>query len=115
MFAKIYRIKSGTEIESLIKSGSAFKCGNFILRVAPNSLGHMRFAAVLAKKLKLKGVSRNFYKRKILAALANLFKSYIKSNSLDVLIILLAIPQDKVYQVFNEEIIEVLPKLKLND
>ncbi len=121
MLPKNLRLKKSVQITETFKKGESIKGSSLICKFTPNNLNSDLLAVSISKKLKLNAPSRNRIKRQITHAYKEVFlnqlanpenkNDYSKKNN--IFIILHSIPFKKPrYQVFREDLIKLLSKLK---
>ena len=64
MISKKYRIERAS-VNFILKKGESFSSKLFIIRYTKNNKGYDRYAAVISRKISLKAVERNRFKRQI--------------------------------------------------
>lgn len=66
------RLGAGVALEALFKQGAVANSPFFVLRYAPNALGHPRYAFAVGKRLAPHAVDRNATRRRLRAAVDEL-------------------------------------------
>jgi len=113
---KNLRLKKSLQITETFNKGESIKGSSLICKFKPNNLNSHLLAVSVAKKLKLTAPNRNRIKRQITHAFKEVFLKNPEldcSNKYNIFIILHTIPFKKPrYQVFKEDFIKLLAKLK---
>lgn len=109
MLPKKLRLKKAREITAVIKQGAKLRGKHLLLQFLENEQGHLRAAVGAAKKLKLSGVQRNYRRRQLYSLLS---EAGLDCQNYDLFLVLLAIPEGKVYDILQQELTDLIKKLK---
>ena len=105
MFKKQYRLNTSL-FKEVFNFGKTHKEEFFLIKQKKNDIKHSRFAVVVSKKIEKKAVKRNYLKRRVFAALKQVYKDFPKADYVFIL-------NSGVKDIQYKELITVLKHIKL--